>query len=89
MSTRAMALNREIEASYLQEEEIWFAIVKSFVKLEVPYDVKAEMLFSAVGNRLDIIEVALNYGIENHMFSDYDIKNLYDELIKVVLNYKK
>lgn len=88
MSARELAYIREFEANMLKEDEIWFSIVNSFVKLQLPTREKAEMLFSAVGNDLSRIENALDFGIRHSLFLEYSLEEAYKELIEIILNYR-
>ena len=78
-----MADKREEEAHGLDDLTIWVSIIGKFVELDMPVDMRAQMLLETVQDEKHIIESAIKHGINSGIFDKQKADELLDEFLKI------
>ena len=78
-----MADKREEEAKKLDDLTIWISIIGKFVELDMPTEMRAQMLLETVQDERHLIETAINHGIETGVFNKEKAMELLDVFLKL------
>lgn len=78
-----MADKREEESQKLDDLTIWVSIIGKFVELDMPVDMRAQMLLETVQDEKHIIESAIKHGIDNGIFNKDKAVTLLEEFLKI------
>ena len=78
-----MAEKREEDASDLDDLTIWVSIIGKFVELDMPIEMRAQMLLETVQDQKHIIESAIKHGIEKGIFDQDKALMLLKEFLKL------
>ncbi len=78
-----MADEREDEAHTLDDLTIWVSIIGKFVELEMPIEMRAQMLLETVQDEKHIIESAIKHGIDKGIFDKEKAIALLEAFLKL------
>ncbi len=78
-----MADKREEEAHSLDDLTIWVSIIGKFVELDMPIEMRAQMLLETVQDQKHIIESAVKHGIDSGTFDKEKAMALLDAFLKL------
>jgi hypothetical protein len=78
-----MASKREEEAKQLDDMTIWISIIGKFVELDMPVEMRAQMILETVEDERHLVENAINHGIETGVFHKEKAMELLDAFLKL------